>query len=141
MTQIGEFRQLARAGIHDSRVVAFSMSDQDVFSIELVGVDGLRQTVDFADAIDVGFHHFKNNAIVDDIFCWPLKLQVSTFELQDAFATLVGESYVERNFEADFGRLQCSYPSYLLVKISCSYGGDVAILCTAVEFGPRTGGP
>jgi hypothetical protein len=127
------FGRVRGAGIHDATVVGFTYALDARFTLILSACDGSNSNLSFDKVEEIGFSNFTKGAIVSDIFCWPLKALDVTPAIREAYSILASENYVENDCVRDIDRLATKYSDSLLVYISCSYGGDVALVCKEVQ--------
>lgn len=124
------------AEIHDGALAEFSYSDGS-FKIGIARAGGGASEFHFGGVTKLRADLIEEQ-IIYAVFAWKIP-QVPNFapEADDNPWRLLAWPAPDQDLAALASRLSADNPEGYLVQISCSYGGDVALICSDIEVFDR----
>lgn len=134
--RIDEFGFLQGAPLHDGVITDLNYSHGDSADF-LVSRDDLnsKTLLSCSGLVRFGSRLFLSEAIILSVLCWDLSNTPDFVSeaMDNPWRVLFGLDTRE-DILPIIARQRQTYPSHKLVSISCSYGGDFALICENVEL-------
>lgn len=134
-TNIDEYGLVHGFRLHDAGFIGLSYEDAGSLEIRLRRVDGVIATVTLRSIGDIGLVGFRNGAIVSELFVWnPAEATLDRAIPRNAWAVLFGNDIPVEDLPDAVSPIVRRNEFNHLAFLQCSYGGELAALCAAIEI-------
>lgn len=129
-----EFGRIIGAHLHDSYISKVLFSDGHVFSLEIHDIYGDIIEIDAIGISDISIVEFCNGAIISSIYFWKIDSVPERWNITDSvwnilFFNRIGLSGAKEKA----AKIARDKPNSFLMKIECSYGGSIALICDHID--------
>ena len=130
--QIGADGYVTGADVHDGRLAEFSFKE-GTFKVRITGTGGGVSEFAFGGVTKLNAN-FIEEQIVYAVFAWKVG-QAPSFspEAEDNPWRLLAWPAPDHDLPGFIAKLSGDNPDSYLVQVSCSYGGDAALICRTID--------
>ena len=130
-----EFGRITGARLHDSYISKILFSDGDTFNLEIHNLYGDIIEINAIGISDINIVEFCNGAIVSSIYFWNINAVPEGWDITDSawnilFFNRIGSSGAKEKA----AKIAKDKPNSFLMKVECSYGGMMALICDNVNI-------
>lgn len=134
------FGQLQQAGVHDSALTALEFRDGRL-ALEWRSGDGQAFRLELGRVHELRAGDFLGRQTLSDISVWPLAdASKAALIPAEAWRTLLSSTHHFKDIPAAATAAIIRHPDASFVLCECSYGGDIAVICSDVTLYALQGG-
>ena len=122
-------------GVHDGYLSQLSISEDKInFNIKKAAVGKNVTEIELLGVKLFNIKELSNGAIISEVYSHKIcEILDSNWDIPDSGWNVLLDNYKQEDAKKIVADLANENPNYLLVHISCSYGGSLAVICETIS--------